>query len=117
MTPDQMAIGKKYIDAERSARAKIAPVWDAIRHALAEDAVFSQRVASGDLAEMADYHAENIARLGGYDVQLRQVMAGTLQLIEAMQLAIETMQLASVQAGENLFPGVQVVIPDDTMPE
>lgn len=110
MTPEQMGLAKKYADAERAARHKIAPVWDAIRHALAEDAVFSQRVASGDLVEMADYHAENIARLGGYDVQLRQVMAGALQLIEAMQLA-------SVQAGENLFPGVQVVIPDDTMPE
>lgn len=105
-----MAISKKYIDAERSARAKIAPVWDAIRHALAEDAVFNQRVASGDLAEMAAYHADNIARLGGYDVQLRAVMSGALQLIEAMQLA-------SVLAGENLFPGVTVAIPDDTLPE
>jgi len=105
MTPEQMAISKKYIDAERAARAKIAPVWDAIRHALAEDAVFSQRVASGDLAEMADYHAANIAKLGGYDVQLRQVMSGALALIEAMQAA-------SVAAGENLFPGVQVVLPD-----
>ena len=110
MTPEQMALAKKYADAERSARARIAPVWDVIRHALAEDAVFSQRVASGDLTEMGDYHAANIAKLGGYDVQLRQVMGGALQLIEAMQLA-------SVQAGENLFPGVQVTIPDDTPPE
>jgi hypothetical protein len=106
MTPEQMAVTKKYIDAEREARHKIAPVWDAIRHALAESAVFEQRVASGDLVEMAEYHAANVAKLGGYDVQLRQVMSGALQLIEAMQLA-------SVQAGENLFPGVQVVIPDN----
>ena len=110
MTPHEMAISKKYIDAERAARAKIAPVWNAIRHALAEDAVFSQRVATGDLVEMAEFHAANIAKLGGYDVQLRQVMGGALQLIEAMQLA-------SVMAGENLFPGVQVTIPDDTPPE
>ncbi len=110
MTPEQMALAKKYADAERSARAKIAPVWDAIRHALAESAVFEQRVSGGDLTEMADYHAENIARLGGYDVQLRAVMSGVLQLIEAMQLA-------SVLAGENLFPGVTVAIPDDTSPE
>lgn len=74
MTPEQMALAKKYADAERAARRKIAPVWDAIRHALAEDAVFNQRVVSGE-------------------------------------------QLASVQAGENLFPGVQVAIPDDTPPE
>ena len=110
MTPEEVAISKKYIDAERSARSKIAPVWDAIRHTLAEDAVFNQRVASGDLAEMAAYHAENIAKLGGYDVKLRAVMSGALQLIEAMQLA-------SVLAGENLFPGVTVAIPDDAKPE
>jgi hypothetical protein len=106
MTPEQMRLAKLYADAERAARRKIAPVWDAIRHALAEDAVFNQRVASGDLVEMAEYHAANIAKLGGYDAQLRHVMAGALQLIEAMQRA-------SVAAGENLFPGVTVTIPDD----
>ena len=105
MTPNEMALAKKYSDAERSARAKIAPVWNAIRHALAEDAVFSQRVATGDLTEMSDYHAANVAKLGGYDAQLRQVMSGALQLIEAMQTA-------SVAQGENLFPGVQVTMPD-----
>ena len=105
MKSDEMAVTKRYIDAERSARSKIMPVWDAVRHALAEDRVFAQRVAGGDLVEMADYHAENVARLGGYDVQLRQVMAGALQLIEAMQRA-------SIQAGENLFPGVTVTLPE-----
>jgi len=101
----EMAIIKKYIDAEREARRKITPVWDAIRHALAEDRVFNQRVESGDLAEMKEYHAANVAKLGGYDVQLRALMGGALQLIEAMQAA-------SVAGGENLFPGVIVQAPE-----
>lgn len=105
MTPEQMRLTKLYADAERAARHKIASVWDSIRHALAESAVFEQRVASGDLSEMTEYHTVNLAKLGGYDVQLRQVMVGALQLIEAMQLA-------SVQAGENLFPGVTVQVPE-----
>jgi hypothetical protein len=101
MTPEQMALAKRYSDAERAARGRIAPVWDAIRHALAEERVLAQRVESGDLQEMADYHAANLDKLGGHDAQLRGLLAGSLQLIEAMQAA-------SVAQGENLFPGVQV---------
>ena len=110
MTPEQMALAKKASDAEREMRAAAAPLWHALRNMKAQDAVFWQRVNSGDLVEMTDYYTAKAAAMQGADVMLRQGVAQLLQLIEAMQLA-------SVQAGENLFPGVQVTIPDDTPPE
>lgn len=110
MNDQQMALAKKASDAERAMRNTVAPLWRALRDVKAYDAVFWQRVNNGDLVEMADYYNEKAVAMQGTDVMLRQSVAQLLALIEAMQLA-------SVQAGENLFPGVLVIIRDDAPEE
>jgi hypothetical protein len=104
MDDQQMALVKRYADAERETRAAMGRVYNAIVKALALEAVMGQRVSGGDLADMADYHAANLAKLGGAEVSIRQLAGG-------LKATIEAVQLAGLAQGINIFPGVNVTLP------
>ena len=101
MTPQQLDRAAKYKDGEREVRRAFALAWQASRHAVALANVFEQRVTSGDLSDMADLHAANLAPLGGADALLRQQYAAAVATTEAIQAAGQA-------HGLNPFPGVTV---------
>ena len=106
MTPEQLLQAKLYADAERKSRAAVARVWQAARQALAQTAVFEQRVSDGDLQFAQNLHAANKQSLGGAEAQL---LAG----LQAVVDGIEAIQLGGLEHGLNIFPGVTVQLPEE----
>jgi hypothetical protein len=93
-----------YKNEQRRVRNQAVMLWQEAQKTMTAYAALNDKMTA-EFAPVADYHVAVAGELGGAEETL-------LAKVSDMAAFIEQMQAASLAAGNNLFPGVTVTLPD-----